>query len=317
MTTLAQALERDRRYAAALAEGGLELALSARQPFDPGTLLRWFGAHRVPGLEQVGVAEYRRGVAIGGTAGAIAVRLAPGRPELRLRLGPALAEGPAGTALEASRRVARMLDLGSAPGAILPALRADPWLERALAARTDLRLAGAWDGFEAAVRAILGQGVSVAASGTLLGRIVARWGEPLDDAADGVTHTFPTPERLVDADLRAVGLTAARAASVRELAGRVRDGSLRLDAGAGLDDAVERLRSVRGIGPWTAHVIAMRAFGEPDAFPAADLVLLRAAGALAGRPVSRRELEARAERWRPWRAYAATALWAYAADGGA
>jgi AraC family transcriptional regulator, regulatory protein of adaptative response / DNA-3-methyladenine glycosylase II len=124
----------------------------------------------------------------------------------------------------------------------------------------------------------------------------------------GLTHLFPTPDALASADIAAIGLPKARAHTLRALARAVADQTLRLDAARGLDDAVARLRSVPGIGDWTAHYIAMRAFGEPDAFPASDLGLRKALGG-AQAPLSHAEVTSLAQAWRPWRAYAAMALW--------
>ena len=160
-----------------------------------------------------------------------------------------------------------------------------------------------------AVRAVLGQQVTVRGATTLAGRLVRAFGTPLDRAEDGLTHLFPRPEALADADLASIGLPRARAATIRALAGAVARGETVLDASRGLEDAVARLVAVPGIGAWTAHYIAMRALGEPDAFPAADLGLRRALGNGAG-PLAPARVAERAEAWRPWRAYAAMHLWA-------
>jgi AraC family transcriptional regulator of adaptative response / DNA-3-methyladenine glycosylase II len=259
-------------------------------------------------LEAVDESGVRRSVRLGGRVGVLDVRPHATRPELVVSVAPALSRD----LLVVRRRVARMFDLSGSPDVVMGRLREDPVLSAALAGRTDLRVAGRWDPFEATVRAVLGQGVSVAAAGTLAARLVARTGEALPGPSLGVTRLFPTPERLAVADLDGLGVPAARSGAVRALAAAVARGELRFDAFAGLDDAVERLCGVPGIGPWTAHYVALRALGEPDAFPAGDLVLRRVASRLAGRELSRAELAARAERWRPWRAYAATALWDHA-----
>src|SRR5437016_1736989 len=162
--------------------------------------------------------------------------------------------------------------------------------------------------FELAVRAVLGQQVTVRGATTLAGRLVRAFGRPLDRAEDGLTHLFPRPEALADTDLASIGLPRSRAATIRGLARAVARGELVLDASRGLEDAVARLAAVPGIGAWTAHYIAMRALGEPDAFPAADLGLRRALGNGAG-PLAPARVAERAEAWRPWRAYAAMHLW--------
>jgi AraC family transcriptional regulator of adaptative response / DNA-3-methyladenine glycosylase II len=166
-----------------------------------------------------------------------------------------------------------------------------------------LRVPGAWDGFELAVRAILGQQVSVKGATTLAGRLVRAFGEPMD-GGPGLTHVFPTPERLAAADYSSIGLPAARAEAIRQLASAVARGELVFSGAAEPGHFIERFKKLPGIGEWTAQYVAMRALGNPDAFPAADLGLLRATGF--AKP---KELEERADRWRPWRAYAAMHLW--------
>jgi len=168
---------------------------------------------------------------------------------------------------------------------------------------------GAVDGFELAVRAILGQQVSVAGARTLAGRLVAALGEPLAEPHGSLTHTFPTPERISRADLGGLGLTGGRIVALRALARAVSEGGVALDRGADWEGTVSRLQELPGIGPWTAAYIAMRALGDPDACPVADLGLRRALErrGLAGDP---KNVAARFDAWRPWRAYATHHLWA-------
>jgi AraC family transcriptional regulator of adaptative response / DNA-3-methyladenine glycosylase II len=203
--------------------------------------------------------------------------------------------------------VSRLFDLDADTESIATSLRRDPRLARALRGRV-VRVPGAFDAFEAGVRALLGQQVSVAAARTLAGRLAAAAGEPLPPSEAGLTHVFPTPAAVAAAPLERLGLTRARAAALRSFAGAVASGELDLGAFTGLDDAVERLTRLPGIGDWTAQYLAMRALGEPDAFPAGDLGV-RQALAQGGTLPSEREVRARAERWRPWRAYAVLALW--------
>jgi AraC family transcriptional regulator of adaptative response / DNA-3-methyladenine glycosylase II len=183
-------------------------------------------------------------------------------------------------------------------------------------ARPGLRVPGAWDGFEVAVRAVLGQQVSVAGATTLAGRLARRFGERVSPESvppahrGALTHLFPTPDALAEAPVEAIGIPRARALAIRALAASVASGKLVLGGYAGLDEAVADLTALPGIGPWTAHYVAMRALREPDALPASDLVLRLALG---GRSLTAAEVEARAERWRPWRAYAAMHLWTHAA----
>jgi 3-methyladenine DNA glycosylase/8-oxoguanine DNA glycosylase len=167
---------------------------------------------------------------------------------------------------------------------------------------------GAWDPFEITIRAILGQQVSVRAATTLAGRLVKSYGQALTNGIGGPLYLFPSPGALADADLTTIGLTRARAETVGRVASAVRGGVLSFDAVTGLDDAVERLTAIRGVGPWTAQYVAMRALGEPDAFPASDLGLLTAVSDRSD-PIRPTELVRRAEAWRPWRAYATMLLW--------
>ena len=201
-----------------------------------------------------------------------------------------------------------MFDLDADPLAINSSLRRDPLLGKLIKARAGLRVPGAWDGFELGVRAILGQQVSVAGASTLTARLASRFGPPLPFQIDGLACSFPTAEELVEADL-AIGIPASRAAALREFARAVATGILAFD-GSQSAAFVERLTALRGLGPWTAQYVAMRALSDPDAFPAGDLVLLRASGMKTAA-----EMERYAERWRPWRAYAAMHLWQGVKDG--
>ena len=161
---------------------------------------------------------------------------------------------------------------------------------------------GTWDPYETGVRAIVGQQVSVAGASTVTARVVARHGQPLPSPSGGLRHAFPRPEVLVDADLDGLGLTGARITAIRGWAAAVADGAVRLDGSVSLDELVESVVALRGLGPWTAHYVAVRT-GYADAFPVADLGLQRAAG------LDGRGLAAAAERWRPFRALAAVHLW--------
>jgi 3-methyladenine DNA glycosylase/8-oxoguanine DNA glycosylase len=208
-------------------------------------------------------------------------------------------------------RVRALFDLGDDPDAIARHLGRDVRLRRSVGSRPGLRVPGAWDPFELAVRAILGQQVSVAGATTLAGKLARAHGESLvtrgyADPHGRLTHLFPTPGALAQAKL--AGLPRARVQALGTLAREVHSGTLQLDSGRDLDASVARLTALPGIGPWTAHYVAMRALREPDAFPSGDLVLRRALRP--GACATTRELEARAEAWRPFRAYAAMHLWA-------
>jgi AraC family transcriptional regulator of adaptative response / DNA-3-methyladenine glycosylase II len=221
----------------------------------------------------------------------------------------------AGTAglLEIVRGARRLFDLDADPATIAARLGESPALRRAVARRPGLRVPGAWDPFETAVRAILGQQVSVRAATTLCARLVEAYGEPVSSArAHGLARLFPSPARLAREPLDAVRMPLQRKQAIRALASEVAEGRLDLKDGAGLDALVARLRALPGFGEWTAQVVAMRACSEPDAFPAGDLGVRRALERL-GRPASPAAALRLAEAWRPWRAYACMHLWTMSA----
>ena len=288
-------------------DGGLSLKLPARPPFDAAPTLAFLAARAIPGVEEVHDGAYRRTFTMDGRAAVLSVHPREDGVELRL---PAHAAAAVPRVLS---RVSRLFDLDADTGAIRSWLARDPRLARALRGRV-VRVPGAFDAFEAGVRALLGQQVSVAAARTLAGRLVVACGEPLATPEATLTHVFPSPAAVAKAPLQKLGLTTARAAALRGFAAAVAAGSLDLGAFRDLDDAVEKLTALPGIGDWTAQYVAMRALGEPDAFPAGDLGVRQAlqgapAGGGSGRLPSEREVRERAERWRPWRAYAVLALW--------
>jgi AraC family transcriptional regulator of adaptative response / DNA-3-methyladenine glycosylase II len=203
-----------------------------------------------------------------------------------------------------------MFDLGADPAVITEQLRADPLLRKSLARHPGIRTPGAWNGFELAVRAILGQQVSVRAATTLSGRLASMFGVPVG-AGVGLERLFPTPAQLANAPIERAGVMTARAETIRSLARRIMNRTIELDGCVDGRVTTCALRAVPGIGDWTAEYIAMRALGEPDAFPSGDLGLRRAAGAR-----SARELERLSEAWRPWRAYAVMLLWQQLSDDG-
>lgn len=277
-------LRRDRRRAPA---GPLHLRLPVRPPFDGEALLDWFADRAVAGLEEVGDGAYRRAVRVGPDAGSVELRPAADHVVLAVDLPP-------GTSLGSIVGGARRLfDLGADPDAVDRHLGTDPLLAPSVARRPGIRAPGCWSGFEALVRAVIGQQISVAAARTVLGRIVAAHG----------AGAFPGPEQVVDAPLESLGIIGRRAETIRDAARRVIAGDLVLDGSLDHDALVASLVAVPGIGPWTASYVALRT-GEPDAFPAGDLHLCRVLGVS-----SERAALERAEAWRPWRAYAAMHLW--------
>jgi AraC family transcriptional regulator of adaptative response / DNA-3-methyladenine glycosylase II len=210
-------------------------------------------------------------------------------------------------------RVRRVFDLAADPDTIGTHLALDPVLAPLVKARPGLRVPGAWDGFELAMRAIFGQQITVSAATKLLGKLVLAYGTLLPATAkdgEGLTHLFPSPSRIAAADLASLGMPGARAKAASALAKVMADDPAIFSRGASLEDAIAKLRALPGIGEWTAQYIAMRELREPDAFPAADIGLLRAMAAPDGRRPQPAELLDCAERWRPWRAYAALHLWA-------
>jgi AraC family transcriptional regulator of adaptative response / DNA-3-methyladenine glycosylase II len=300
----------ERSATAGGAESKGAVALVLRLPFHPPLdwdgLLDFLRERAIPGVERIEARRYLRTHPVEGGAARISVATVPGASALEIQITP-----PApGALLDLVARVRLLFDLDADPAAIGAALSVDPVLGRAVRARPGLRVPGAWDGFELAVRAILGQQVSVRGATTLAGRLVALCGQPVDGAgADGLTHLFPTPAAVAAVDPARLGLPRARAAALVQFAAAVARGEVDLRVGASLEETIAQLTALPGIGPWTAHYLAMRAFGEPDAFPAGDLGIRKALGA-PGAPAPEVEVLRRAERWRPWRAYAAMHLWA-------
>jgi AraC family transcriptional regulator of adaptative response / DNA-3-methyladenine glycosylase II len=278
--------------------------LRYRPPFDWDALVGFLSTRAIPGVEHVENGIYRRSILAAGVPGII--ELSHGDSDVILEIDHARPECLLGIV----SRVRRLCDLDADPVAIASCLSSDALLGPLVKARPGLRVPGAWDGFELGIRAILGQQISVRGASTLAGRLVQRYGRPLESARPGVTHLFPRAEELAGADLASIGLPRTRAETLSAFSAAVASGQLVLDGTAAPEETRERLRSIAGIGEWTAGYVAMRALNDPDAFPAADLVLLRAAGA-----GTARELQGFAERWRPWRAYAALHLWQGVNDG--
>ncbi len=213
-------------------------------------------------------------------------------------------------------RVRRLFDLGADIQSIDEHLSRDPLLAPLVAQRPGLRAPGGWDGFELAVRAILGQQITVAAARRLAGQLVALHGRPVPEGErihPALTHVFPTAKRLASAKSIGLGMPGARQSSLKALAEAVvAEPNLFRPFGT-IEEAIARLRTIRGVGEWTAQYIALRALRETDAFPASDIGLLRSAEQFDGTRPTSASLLTRAESWRPWRAYAAQHLWA--ADG--
>ena len=285
--------------AAPPARGWVTLRLARREPFDAASVLGFLAPRAIPGVEEA-AGVYRRSLRVEGRPAILEITPEPRWVAVRVRVDHLAPLG------EIVRRCRRLLDLDCDPHAVAAGLGADPFLAPLVAAAPGLRLPGAVDPFEIAVRAILGQQVSVAAARTLAGRLVARHGEPLADPVGAVTHLFPRPGALADSDLDGLGLTGRRVESIRRLAAAVANG--RLDLRADPATVAAGLMELPGFGPWTVAYVRMRALSDPDAIPIGDLGLRRALERL-GEPADAVALARRAERWRPWRAYAALHLW--------
>jgi AraC family transcriptional regulator, regulatory protein of adaptative response / DNA-3-methyladenine glycosylase II len=267
--------------------GHYTFRLSYRPPYDWKSLIEFLSLRATPGVERVTPGEYRRSISLNGCVGQISVRPAPGKNWLELQI-----RYPQPAALfRIVERVRRIFDAGADPAEVMECLGRDPNLKAMVRAYPGLRVPGCWDGFEIAVRAVLGQQVSVKGASTLAGRLAAEFGCPVP-GGEGIV--FPTAAALAQADLARIGLTTRRAQTIRDLAAAVAEGKLALDGSLEPEKFEEKITAIPGIGPWTAQYIAMR-MGEPDAFPAGDLYL--------------RDVARSADAWRPWRAYGAMYLW--------
>ncbi len=292
--------------------GRVALRLAYREPFDADALLDYLARRAIPGVEEVRDGAYRRTFALGDAAGVLSVRVDRPRSVLVVEMPVAARRH----LLDAAERVRRIFDASADPAAIRARLGRDTALRDSVHRRPGLRVPGAWDPFELTIRAILGQQVSVAGATTLAGRLAREFGRPLPGggATDGPALLFPAPAVLARADVASLGMPSARAAAVREVARRVASGALSLAWGADPDRTRAALADVPGVGPWTAGYVAMRALALPDAFLEDDLGVRRALANGRGVRPKPREALARAEAWRPWRAYAVMHLWACDAD---
>jgi AraC family transcriptional regulator of adaptative response / DNA-3-methyladenine glycosylase II len=300
-------LRRTRGRLPASADDEVVLTLGYRPPYDWQQVQDFLATRAMPGVERVDERGYARTVRLDGGPALVCVRPTEKAGTLELRV-----RGAAPTALfQLSAAARRSFDLAADPVRISATFKDDALLAPLVKARPGLRIPGAWDPFECAVRAVLGQQVTVAAARTLAGRLVMRAGSAIDGGADGLTHLFPTPARLAAADLSGLGITGSRIGALHALSRAAAEG--RLDFSAPAEEVIATLTALPGFGEWTAQYIALRALGEPDAFPTGDLVLRQMAGT-AGAPLSTKQLDTRAEAWRPWRGYAVLHLWRAASD---
>ncbi|MGW4435644.1 AlkA N-terminal domain-containing protein [Streptomyces sp. NPDC004596] len=289
--------------AAAGAPGTLALRLPFRVPLNPDNLFGHLAATAVPGVEEWRDGAYRRTLRLPYGHGIVALAPHPDHIACRLTLSD-----PRDLTVAISR-CRRMLDLDADPVAVDERLRADPLLAPLVDRAPGRRVPRTVDEAEFAVRAVLGQQVSTAAARTHAARLVTAHGKPLDDPEGGLTHLFPSPGALAAVDPETLAMPRTRRATLTTLVRQLADGALRLGVESDWAEARARLLALPGFGPWTADVIAMRALGDPDAFLPTDLGIRRAAREL-GLPATPAALTARAESWRPWRAYAVQYLWA-------
>ena len=286
-----------------VADGGLALRLSFHGPLDWESMVGYFAAQAIPGVEHVDGETYRRTIVIGGDPGVL--ELLPGGDDHLVLLAHLPHWEELIHVVDRARRIASLdLDLESASRRLARDAAVGPLVRQ----RPGVRPPGTWDAFETGVRAIIGQQLTVAVSATIIGRLVERLGPVVPGLEQlGLSRTFPSAEMLAEADLTGLGLTKARAEAIRSFARAVADDVIRLDGSTSLDRLVAAVTAVDGLGPWTAHYLALR-LGEPDACPTTDLALRQALARRIAR--SGLTLEQVTERWRPWRALATAHLWA-------
>jgi AraC family transcriptional regulator of adaptative response / DNA-3-methyladenine glycosylase II len=284
-----------------------ELRLAYRPPFAAERLLGFLRTRAIPGVEHVAGGIYARAMRTpDGSPVVIELEPYPGAPVVGMRVTGVGDDVPLLASVVRAAR--RLFDLDADPEAIDATLAGDAPMRGLVSATPGTRLPGATDGFELAVRAIVGQQVSVAGARTTLARIAERFGEPLVAPTVAVERLFPSAERLAEAPRDSFSMPGARAGAILAVAQAVATGELDLSGSAELEPTLEAFRSIRGVGEWTASYVAMRALRDPDAFPAGDLGVRHGFRAL-GLPDDAGSIRARAERWRPWRAYAAMHLW--------
>jgi AraC family transcriptional regulator of adaptative response / DNA-3-methyladenine glycosylase II len=304
-----------RRQIADRAEGArqeIRLRLPARRPFDPASTVAFFGTRAVPGLEELDGDTYRRSLRLPHGSAVVALHAAEGDDQ-----GPAFVDAVLHLSdlrdlATAVARCRQLLDLDADPVGIAEALGTDPHIGPLVMADPGRRVPGSADGFELAVRAIIGQQVSVPGARTIAGRLVLAAGTPLDSPVGSITHLFPTPAALGalgETSPEAFPMPAGRRRALQALAEAVESGVVVIDPGADSAELRATLVALPGIGPWTAEYVAMRALRDPDAFMPTDLGIRRGAAAL-GLPDTEPALRDAAEAWRPWRSYAMAHLWA-------
>ena len=285
------------------AGGPLTVRLACREPFDGDALFGFLAARAVPGVESVDGDTYRRSLRLARGLGVVSIAVHGSTVTCALHLDD-LADAQA-----AVQRTRRLLDLDCDPATVRGHLGSHPLLAELLVKRPGLRAPGHPDGAELLVRAVMGQQISVAGARTLAARLVAAHGEPLAAVVGGVTHAFPSAATIAGLSPHEFAMPRARGAALIDACAKVADGTIVLDAGSDRAEARLALETVKGIGPWTAGYVAMRALGDPDVFLPTDVGVRHALAALGADPTPRGAI-ALAEAWRPWRSYALHHLWA-------
>lgn len=281
---------------------GFILQLGFREPFDFSSLLGFLQVRAIPDVENVFSDAYQRTIRVDGEAGRLAVSKIEGKPALQLRLDGIHSKH----LLSVSNKVRRLFDLDADPLEVGRVLKRDKQLSKLVSELPGQRVPGCWDPFEIAVRAVVGQQVSVKGATTLMGRIAARYG-----ASSEYGLCFPEPEQLAELDTTKLSMPVKRAQAIKDLSRAVASGELSFGGEMMTEELIERLVSIKGIGPWTAQYVAMRAMNDPDAFLQGDLVLEKTAARFFD---GDQPLASRAEAWRPWRAYAGMHIWRAAAS---
>lgn len=280
-------------------KGAFSLKLSYREPFDFSSILSFLAVRAIPDVETVTDSAYSRTIIVGGVASRLTVK----KHAVEAALLVAIETDDAKLLFQIMTRVKNLFDLDADPAEVTSVLERDPDIQKLVLQSPGQRVPGCWSPFEIAVRAIVGQQVSVKGATTVMGRIAAQYGQQTEFGL-----CFPEPQALADLDITTLSMPQKRAQAIKDLSHRVAEGHIRFDPDVATETLVEQLTSIKGIGPWTAQYIAMRALNDPDAFLDGDLVLLKVARSYLG-VETRQGLLDRAERWRPWRAYAGMHLW--------
>ena len=286
------------------AKNEIVIKLSYRPPFDWQAMLKFLAFRAIPGVELVTADSYARTITLGEKVGEFKLCFDKGANHLLAKI-----QFPDSRYLYLIiEKIRLMFDLRADSSEIDRFLATDKLLAASIKAFPGTRIPGCWDGFEVSVRAILGQQVSVKSATTLTKRVASQHGLNYDGSDQGLNKIFPSPAQLAQANLNGLGIVSKRIEAIKQVAQAVLAQQLRFDGSMQAEQFIEKICQIKGIGPWTAHYIALRALQDPNAFPHADLILLRAAGSK-DKPLTPRQLLKLAEPWQPWRAYTVLLLW--------